>query len=83
MVGNVFVYEDSPDIIDVFWTKNEEKVESEERTRINKPTLTLKKISSEDAGQYQLTATNAIGSTTSNVIVLGTVKILSNFKTGV
>lgn len=73
LVGNVFVYKDSPDIIAVFWTKNEEMIKSEERKRIYNPTLNIKNICNEDAGQYQLTATNAIGSTTSNVIVLGTV----------
>lgn len=64
----MFVYDDSPDIIEVFWTKNKMKIES-----VYNPTLTIHDVSDKDAGRYQLTATNAIGSTTSDAIVLGTV----------
>lgn len=72
LVGNVFVYDDSPDIIEVFWTKNEKKIE-----RAHNPTLTIRDVSDKDAGRYQLTATNAVGSTTSDAIVLGTVNYKS------
>lgn len=38
---------------------------------INNPSLTIFDVNQHDAGSYQLTATNAVGSTQSNAIVLG------------
>lgn len=38
---------------------------------IKNPSLTIFDVNQHDAGSYQLTATNAVGSTQSNAIVLG------------
>lgn len=83
LIGNVFIYDDSPGILDTFWTRNDKKIKSEEsggklfEVYIDSPTLTIKNVSSDDAGEYQLTATNAVGSSTSDVIVLGILDILT------
>lgn len=82
LIGNVFIYDDSPRILDTFWTRNGKKIKSEERggklfeVYIDSATLTIKNISPDDAGEYKLTATNAVGSSTSDVIVLGISDIL-------
>lgn len=86
LIGNVFIYDDSPGILKIFWTRNDERVKYEEsdgklfKVYIDSPTLTIKNVSPDDAGEYQLTATNAVGSSSSDVIVLGICIILSNFK---
>lgn len=74
LIGNVFIYDDSPGILEIFWTRNDERVKYEEsdgKLFIDSPTLTIKNVSPDDAGEYQLTATNAVGSSSSDVIVLG------------
>lgn len=77
LIGNVFIYDDSPGILEIFWTRNDERVKYEEsdgklsKVYIDSPTLTIKNVSPDDAGEYQLTATNAVGSSSSDVIVLG------------
>lgn len=35
------------------------------------PSLTITNVGADDAGEYKVTAVNAVGSTTSEVIVLG------------
>lgn len=79
----MFIYDDSPGILDTFWTRNDKKIKSEENGGKlfevyidSRPTLTIKNVSSDDAGEYELTATNAVGSSTSDVIVLGILDIL-------
>lgn len=82
LIGNVFINDDSPGIFDTFWTRNKKKIKSEEsggklfEEYIDSPTLTIKNVSPDDAGEYQLTATNAVGESTSDVIVLGISVIL-------
>lgn len=82
LIGNVFINDDSPGIFDTFWTRNKKKIKSEEsggklfEAYIDSPTLTIKNVSPDDAGEYQLTATNAVGESTSDVIVLGISVIL-------
>lgn len=74
LIGNVFIYDDSPGILEIFWARNDERVKYEEsdgKLFIDSPTLTIKNVSPDDAGEYQLTATNAVGSSSSDVIVLG------------
>lgn len=79
LIGNIYFYDDSPGILDTYWTKNDEKINlkgsSEKLSEMSSdiPSLTIKNVSPGDAGKYQLTATNAVGSSTSDVIVLGTV----------
>lgn len=71
------LYDGSPDIQEVFWTKNGEKIDTQgsggrlSEVTIDDPSLTIRHVSNEDAGDYQFTAVNAVGSTTSDVIVLG------------
>lgn len=77
MTGNLIIYDDSPEIQDFFWTRNDEPIKLEEtdgklsETRTDNPSLTITNVSPDDAGEYQLTAINAVGSCTSEAIVLG------------
>lgn len=77
LIGNVYFLDNSPDVLETFWTKNNERLNTEEsggklsEMRIDNPSLTIRNVSPDDAGEYRLTAINAIGSTTSDVIVLG------------
>lgn len=41
------------------------------KTSNDTPSLTIRKVSPDDAGDYRLTARNAVGSSTSDAIVLG------------
>nr|XP_034321578.1 uncharacterized protein LOC105323062 [Crassostrea gigas] len=76
LIGNVSLYDDSPDILEVFWTKNGEKIDTRGSggrllgVTISRPSLIIKNVNVDDAGNYQLTAVNAVGSTTSDVIAL-------------
>lgn len=74
--GNVFLFPDSPTIKDVYWTKDGKKIDIEKSGgRLSFDTenrkLIIKHVSKEDAGNYKLTATNSVGSTTSDAIFLG------------
>lgn len=77
LIGNLYVYDDSPGILETFWTKNEKKINPEKSVgklseiSNENPSLTIRNVSPDDAGEYRLTATNAVGSSTSEVIVLG------------
>lgn len=77
LIGNVFLYEGSPDILEVFWTKDSKRIDTQRsggkylEVTIENPSLTIRQVNKYDAGNYQLTATNVVGSTSSNVIVLG------------
>lgn len=79
MIGNIYFYDDSPCIIETYWEKNDEKINLEESSgkllemSSDISSLTIRNVSPCDAGKYQLTAINAVGSSTSDVIVLGTV----------
>lgn len=76
-MGHVYFFDNSPGILKIVWTKNGEKINTEEsdgklsETRTDKPSLTIRNVSPDDAGEYQLTAMNAVGLTTSLDIVLG------------
>lgn len=77
LIGNVFLYGNLPAIQTVFWTKNGQKLETEENgarfthVSVDKSSLTIFEVNKYDAGCYQLTATNAIGSTKSDFLILG------------
>lgn len=77
LIATVSLYDDSPIIQEVFWTKNGKKIDIQgsggrlSGVTIDDPSLTIRDVNSDDAGEYQFTAVNAVGSTTSDVIVLG------------
>lgn len=77
LVGDVFVYDGSPDISEVFWTKNGEKIDTQESGRrlstvtIDDPSLIIRDVSHIDAGEYKLTARNAVGTASSDIITIG------------
>lgn len=77
MVGDVFVYGDLPAIQNVFWTKNGKEINTEgsggkyTKVTVDNPSLTIFEANKYDAGSYQLTATNAVGSTSSEFLILG------------
>lgn len=77
LIGKVFVNDWSPEIQNIKWTKDGQDIDSEEEenakySKENGSSLTINKVNHNDAGSYQLTATNAVGSSRSQ-IVLGTV----------
>lgn len=77
LVGDVFVYGDLPAIQSVFWTKNGKEINTEgsggkyTKVTVDNPSLTIFEANEFDAGSYQLTATNAVGSTSSEFLILG------------
>lgn len=60
-----------------FWTRNDKEIDFEKsggrlsETRTENPSLTITNVGPDDAGEYRLTAINAVGSCTSEAIVLG------------
>lgn len=78
--GAVFLSDDSPDIKNIFWSKNGEKLDIQgsggrlSGVTIDDPSLTIRNVSQEDAGKYQLTAINAVGPNDSAVISIGMLK---------
>lgn len=77
LIGTVSLYDGSPDILEVFWTKNGKKINPQKTcgklsgATINDPSLIIREVCRDDAGCYQLTAMNAVGSTRSDKIILG------------
>lgn len=84
LVGNVFVYDGSPDILEVFWTKNGEKIDTQgsggrlSTVTVDDPSLTIRDVSHIDAGEYQLIARNAVGTTSSDIIAIGILLYITN-----
>lgn len=79
LIGKVFVIDDLPVINEIYWTKNEIKIDTQvneekySKVSVDVPSLTIYNVNQYDAGRYRLTATNAAGTTVSDTIVLGTV----------
>lgn len=73
----MYVYDDSPGILQTFWTKNDKSINTREskgklsETRTDNLSLTITNVGPDDAGEYKLTAINAVGSTKSDAIFLG------------
>lgn len=71
------MYDNSPGILSVYWTKDGQKIDINKtggrfsQVTVDKPSLNIKDVNLDDIGDYQLTATNAVGSTKSDVIKLG------------
>lgn len=80
----MFLSDDSPGVCEVYWSKNGKQIDIQESggrlsgVSIDDPSLTIRYISQEDVGKYQLTAINAIGSNTSDAISIGI--FFSNFR---
>uniref|UniRef100_A0A8W8J3T1 DZIP3-like HEPN domain-containing protein n=1 Tax=Magallana gigas TaxID=29159 RepID=A0A8W8J3T1_MAGGI len=76
LVGNVFLYNECNATTDVFWTKNGNKIDTlnnggkYSKASTDDSSFTISDVNEHDAGSYQLTATNDVGSTQSDVIVL-------------
>lgn len=77
LVGNVFVYDGSPKIEEVYWKKNGEKIDTKESggklstVTVDDPSLTITNMNPDDAGEYQLFAENTEGTTSSDIIIIG------------
>lgn len=77
LIGNVFLKDQIPAAQNVFWTKDGKKLNKSEKSNkysdvtIIAPSLIIYHVNEHDAGSYQLTATNAVGSNESDIIVLG------------
>lgn len=61
----------------MFWTKNGQELDTNgsggrySEVTVDNPSLTIFDVNQYDAGSYQLTATNALGSTSSDTVILG------------
>lgn len=82
---DIFLYDDSPALTDVYWTKDDIKLITATSVgkyvgvNITDPSLTINNVNHNDAGDYQLIALNAVGETRSKVIVLGNIIRFSIF----
>lgn len=80
----MFVNDKFPAIPTIHWTKDGKKIETLEggdkysEGSIEDPSLIIQNVNHYDAGSYQLTAINAVGSNKSN-IVLGKLSPISCF----
>lgn len=74
---DVFLYDESPALTDVYWTKGGIKLDIATHNgkylgvNLTDPSLTINNVNYNDAGNYQLIADNAVGETRSEVIILG------------
>lgn len=64
-----------PEIKTIYWTKDGQKIEPEEGgekysdVNTKNPSLTIYNVTRHDAGTYRLTATNVVGSTSSDIVL--------------
>lgn len=77
LIAKAFLHEELHEIQTVFWTKNGKNLDTQwcrgkySEVNIDDPSLTIFKVNQLDAGSYQLTAINAVGSTKSRHLILG------------
>lgn len=81
---DVFLYDKSPALQEVYWTKNEHRLDVQGSggkysvgVSPTDPSLTINNVNEHDAGDYQLTAINSVGPTKSDVIALGVPHVVS------
>lgn len=76
---DVFLYDESPTLTDVYWTKDDIKLNiggsggKYLKVDVNNQSLIINNVSYNDAGDYKLIAINAVGETMSKGIVLGNI----------
>lgn len=76
LIAKVYLYDTCHAIQKVVWTVNDEEIDQQgpggkfSKVSVNSPCLTIHNVNCCDAGSYKLTATNAVGSTTSYAIEL-------------
>lgn len=76
LIAKVYLYDSYHAIQKVVWKVNDEKIDQQglggkfSEVSVDSPCLTIHNVNRCDAGSYKLTATNAVGSTTSDAIVL-------------
>jgi hypothetical protein len=77
LTGEVFLYENSPPIENILWLKDNDVLDIAGSGgklaggNIDNPSLVINDVNEYDAGSYQCKASNAVGSTSGNVLVLG------------
>lgn len=75
LIGKVSVIDQYPPVHTVYWTKNREKIDTItggrkfSKVTVKNPTLTIHNVNHQDAGSYQLTAINAVGSNKSDIVL--------------
>lgn len=73
----MFPYDKFSETQEVFWTKNGVKIDFRESGvkysgfDIEDQSLTIHNVNHQDAGSYQITAINSVGSTSSDIFVIG------------
>lgn len=76
MIAKVYLYDTCHTIQKVVWTVNDEEIDQHglggkfSEVSVDSPCLTIHNVNCCDVGSYKITATNAVGSTTSDAIVL-------------
>lgn len=74
-----------PAIKIIYWTKDGNKLETEEggekysEVNTRNPSLTIHNVNHHDAGTYRLIATNAVGSTSSDIVLGNTIRVKEIF----
>lgn len=83
LIANVYFYETQCHAIQkVVWAVNDEEIDQQgpgekfSKVSVDSPCLTIHNVNCCDAGSYKLTATNAVGSTTSDAIVLNIPEVI-------
>ncbi|XP_065927180.1 uncharacterized protein [Magallana gigas] len=86
LIAKVYLYDKCHAIQKVVWTVNDEEIDQRGLGRkfsevsVDSPCLTIHNINCCDAGSYKITATNAVGSTTCDAIVLNIPEVIfANF----
>lgn len=70
-----------PAIKTIYWTKDGKQLEMEDggekysEVNTRNPSLTIHNVNQHDAGTYRLTATNAVGTTSSEIVLGNTIGV--------
>lgn len=89
MIGNFYVYDDLFGILEMFWIKNEKKINLEKSGgkffEISNEILLfiISSVSFDDVGEYWFIVINVVGLSISDVIVLGILVVYKIYIYGV